>query len=110
MPKFQWQTIEMAGRVTREGELRSLERRSMYEIFAPLDTEERLPRELILEGRRHRAVGRRELAGALWLPALTLVLFVAAWGNLGAPVALGMIAATFGGFWAFALFGERASE
>jgi hypothetical protein len=100
----------MAAQITRDGELRSLERRSMYAIFAPLDTEERLPRELLLEGKRHRAVGRRELAGALWLPAVSLIVFLAAWGNAGAPAALGAIAATFGGFSAFALFGERASQ
>ena len=52
--------------------MRSLERRSMYSIFHPLDPNERLPRELILEGRRHRLMDMRhlELAGALYLPAL----------------------------------------
>ena len=54
----------------RDGDMRSLERKRMYEIFAPLDADERLPRELLLEGRRFRSVGRRELAGLLWLPAL----------------------------------------
>jgi hypothetical protein len=100
----------MASHITEDRELRSLERRSMYAIFAPLDTDERLPRELILEGKRQRSVGRRELAGALWLPALSLILFGAAWGKVGAPVALSAVAAAFGGFWAFALFGERASK
>jgi hypothetical protein len=53
-------------------DLRSLDRRSMYSIFHPLDPNERLPRELILEGRRHRLMDMRhlELAGALYLPAL----------------------------------------
>ena len=69
----------MAARIMREGDLRSLERRTMYTIFAPLDGEERLPRELVLEGKRHRAMGRRELFGALWLPALALILFCATW-------------------------------
>ena len=68
--------------------LRSLERRSMYSIFAPLDPAERLPRELILErppcffwGVR---LGRRYLAGLLWVPALltTLGLF----SRLGNPL------------------------
>ncbi len=67
----------MAHHVTEERELRSLERRSMYSIFAPLNAEERLPRELILEGKRHKIVGRRELAGALWLPTLFLIVAVA---------------------------------
>src|SRR5919197_2581785 len=57
-------------------DLRSLERRSMYSIFHPLDPNERLPRELILEGRRHRLLDIRhlELAGALYLPALIAVI------------------------------------
>jgi hypothetical protein len=67
----------MAHHVTEQRELRSLDRRSMYSIFAPLDAEERLPRELILEGKRHRIIGRRELAGALWLPTLFLIVAVA---------------------------------
>ena len=49
----------------------------MYSIFAPLDPEERLPRELILEGKRHRIIGRRELAGALWLPTIFLIFAIA---------------------------------
>ncbi len=67
----------MAHHVTEDRELRSLDRRSMYSIFAPLDAEERLPRELILEGKRHKIVGRRKLAGALWLPTLFLIVAVA---------------------------------
>ena len=60
------------GRRLELRDLRSLERRSMYSIFHPLDPNERLPRELILEGRRHRLMDLRhlELAGALYLPAL----------------------------------------
>ncbi len=44
----------------------------MYSIFHPLDPNERLPRELILEGRRHRLMDIRhlEIAAALYLPAL----------------------------------------
>ena len=42
----------MVRHVTQERDLRSLDRRSMYSIFAPLDADERLPRELILEGKR----------------------------------------------------------
>jgi hypothetical protein len=66
----------MARHVT-ERDLRSLDRRSMYSIFAPLDAEERLPRELVLEARRHRTLGRRELAAALWLPTLLFILTIA---------------------------------
>ncbi len=53
----------------------------MYAIFAPLDADERLPRELILEGSRYAAFGRRELAGALWLPALFLTLVLVGWAT-----------------------------
>jgi hypothetical protein len=67
----------MARYVTEERDLRSLDRRSMYSIFAPLDANERLPRELIMEGKRHRTVGGRELAVALWLPAVFLILTIA---------------------------------
>jgi hypothetical protein len=67
----------MAGHITQERDLRSLERRSMYSIFAPLDVDERLPRELILEAKRHRTLGRRELAGALWLPTIFLIFAIA---------------------------------
>ena len=59
-------------------DLRSLERRSMYSIFHPLDANERLPRELILEGRRYLWLEVRHLAilGFLYLPALILTVVV----------------------------------
>jgi hypothetical protein len=62
----------------QERDLRSLERRSMYSIFRPLDADERLPRELIVEGERHSMIDirRLELAGALYLPALMLAVVV----------------------------------
>jgi hypothetical protein len=100
----------MTRHVTSERDLRSLERRSMYLIFAPLDANERLPRELILEGRRHKTVGRRELAGALWLPALLLILALVAWARADALAAFSLIAFLYAGFWAFVLFGERSSK
>jgi hypothetical protein len=92
---------------TEERELRSLDRRSMYSIFAPLDPNERLPRELILEARRYRTVGRRELAGVLWLPALWLVLLFTGWVNANTLVALGVVALIYAAFWIFALSGRR---
>ena len=91
----------------QERDLRSLERRSMYSIFAPLDPNEPLPRELLLEAKRHRAVGRRELAGALWLPAILLVMTAGAWKELSAGVALGALGLVFAGLWVLALSGER---
>src|SRR5438094_566238 len=59
-------------------DLRSLERRSMYSIFHPLDVNERLPRELILEGKRYRWLEIRHLqiVGFLYLPALILAVVV----------------------------------
>ena len=71
----------MGRHVTQERDLRSLDRRSMYSIFAPLDADERLPRELILEGKRYSTLGRRELAGAAWLPALFLIVALVGWAS-----------------------------
>jgi len=89
-----------------ERDMRSLERRSMQAIFAPLDPEERLPRELILErepgvfwGFR---IGRQHLAGLLWIPALLTTLGVFTW--LGNPLlAMAAVALLLVGFgtWAF---------
>ena len=55
----------------------------MYSIFHPLDATERLPRELILEGKRQRLFEFRhlELAGVLYLPAL--ILAVVMLGSIG---------------------------
>ena len=66
-----------------ERDLRSLDRRSMYSIFAPLDPDERLPRELLLEASsfhpyRGDAPWRR-LASLLWIPALFAILALLAW-------------------------------
>jgi len=100
----------MARHVTEERELRSLDRRSMYSIFAPLDANERLPRELILEGKRHKSLGRRELAGALWLPALFLIIALVSWARVSSLEAFGLVGLLYLGFWAFVLFGDRASN
>ena len=89
-------------RQAREADMRSLDRRSMYRIFAPLDAEEPLPRELLLAGRRHRTVGRTELAGALWLPALAAVLLLSSWGKVNGILAFGVIVLLFVIFWVFA--------
>ncbi len=86
-----------------ERDLRSLDRRSMYSIFAPLDPNERLPRELLMEARRYRSLGRRELAGALWLPAVWAILSVGGWITGDLLVVLGVIALAYAAFWLFAL-------
>jgi len=90
--------------------LRSLDRESMYSIFAPLDANEPLPRELVKESRRYRTLGRRELAGALWLPALATVLVLASWGGIHGIVVLGIIALMLLGFVIFAISGERKAR
>src|ERR1700693_716690 len=100
----------MARHITEERDLRSLERRSMYSIFAPLDANERLPRELILEAKRHKTLGRRELAGALWLPALFLIIAMISWAHVSSQGAFGLIGLLYAGFWAFILFEDRASN
>jgi hypothetical protein len=79
----------------------------MYEIFAPLDADERLPRELLAEQRRFRSVGRRELAGLMWLPALLVTLSAVSLMKGSAPVAVGAAAATLGSLIAFARSGKR---
>ena len=95
--------------------MRSLNRRSMYSIFAPLDPNERLPRELLHEPRRlgmfgWGAAGRMGLASWLWLPALGLVLLLSAWANEGAVRTVGAVALLFLGFWRFANSGRRKSR
>lgn len=91
----------------RESDLRSLERARMYTIFAPLDVDERLPRELILAGRRYRTLGRWELSGAIWLPALVAIITLATWVRLPGFVVLGAAALTFAGLVAYAMAGGR---
>jgi hypothetical protein len=87
--------------------MRSLERRRMYEIFAPLDADERLPRELLLEGRRFRSLGRREAAGVLWLPSLLLTLTAVTWMGGSGPAVIGVAAAVLVGLGLFAQSGKR---
>lgn len=105
--------------VQRDDRPRSLDRRSMYSIFAPLDPNEPLPRELLFESRRRYrlfgdevppdedAAGRMELAGMLWLPALGLVLLLSAWANMGALRTVGAVVLLLVGFWRFARSGQR---
>jgi hypothetical protein len=108
--------------VQRNDRLRSLERKSMETIFAPLDPNEALPRELLQErpsggalflglvSRRHGSIGRRELAGALWLPALVAVLFFGAWSDVGPTMALGLVGLLLLGFVVFAISGARSAR
>lgn len=90
-------------------DLRSLDRRSMYSIFHPLDPNERLPRELILEGRRHRMMDMRhlELAGALYLPALIATIIALGAIHLSPVVAFVIAGVLLTAFFVFvATFGK----
>jgi hypothetical protein len=80
----------------------------MYSIFHPLDADERLPRELILEGKRHFMIDirRLELAGALYLPVLMLALVVMGWLGVNPLVAFGVAGLAFVGFFVFAVSAE----
>jgi hypothetical protein len=95
----------MGQRALQERDLRSLERKSMYSIFHPLDASERLPRELILEGKRHRLmdIRRLELAGALYLPALMLALVVMGSVGVNPMFAFGVAGLLFAGFLVYVL-------
>ena len=67
-----------------ERDLRSLERRSMYSIFSPIDEDERVSQELLMEDRANptragelavwgflrRRPRRREVACEPWVPAM----------------------------------------
>jgi len=78
----------------------------MYSIFHPLDANERLPRELILEGRRHRLIELRnlEIAGVLYLPALILAIVLMGAVHLDPLLAFAVAGLAFTGFLAYALF------
>ena len=74
-------------------DLRSLERRSMYSIFHPLDPNERLPREMLIEGRRYRWLDMKALltvVGMLYLPGLLLMIVVLGSFNVNVVVAFGI--------------------
>jgi|ERR671934_1108272 hypothetical protein len=84
-------------------DLRSLERRSMYSIFHPLDVNERLPRELILEGRRYRWLELRhlEILGFVYLPLLILTVVIL--GSFSMLVAFAVAGVAFAGVFAYVL-------
>jgi hypothetical protein len=79
----------------------------MFSVFGPLDERERLPRELVQDEKGYRSVGRSELAGALWLPALLIALTAGAAEHLSAEMMISVVAVMFGGFVLFALSGKR---
>ena len=80
----------------------------MYSIFHPLDPDERLPRELILEGKRHRMIGMRfmELLGFIYLPTLVLGVVVMASLGIKPLVAFGMVGLLFVGLFVYVIAGR----
>ena len=62
----------------------------MYSIFAPLDANERLPREQLEGHRRYPRAGRRELAVVLWYPIALLLLTILGGGPYGMLALLGL--------------------
>lgn len=91
-------------------DLRSLERRSMYSIFHPLDPNERLPRELVLEGQRYGHISKRSYLGFAafaYLPALGLsVLGLASFG-VNPLIAFGVAGLLFAGFSVYAITSKQ---
>jgi sugar phosphate permease len=65
---------------------------------------------LLLDARRYKRLGRRELAGALWLPALAAVTVVEAWMQMQTVVAVVLVALLLIGFVVFAFSGERKAR
>jgi hypothetical protein len=89
-------------------DLRSLERRSMYSIFHPLDSNERLPRELLLEGQRYRFFDLRfmEVLGFIYLPAIVFGVVVLASIGVTPLVAFGLAGVAFVGFFVWVIAGR----
>ena len=82
----------------------------MYTIFHPLDPNERLPRELLLEGMRwherldwHRM---RTLVCVLYLPALLLLILALGSLDVSGPLAFAILGAAHVGIVALLLLGR----
>jgi hypothetical protein len=88
-----------------ERDLRSLERRSMYGIFHPLDVEERLPRELIHEGWRQRLceIHFLEVTGALYLPVLIMAMIALGSAHVNPLLGFVVMSSLFMGFLIYAI-------
>ena len=80
----------------------------MYSIYHPLDVNERLPGELMLEGRRKRIIdsNRFQLAGVLYLPALILAMVVMGSVGVNELVESGVCGLLLVGSFIFALTGK----
>jgi len=78
----------------------------MYSAFAPLDSDEPLPCELLMEARRYRPWGRPEVAGLLWIPSLAGTLFIVTWVGGSGMLAAAGVAALLGAMLMFARSGR----
>lgn len=90
-----------------ERDLRSLDRRSMYSIFAPLDPNERLPRELLLEGRRFKSISGRQFLAPLWPLAFVIIVAIAGQMTDNVLIVLGILALAFAAFWTITSTGKH---
>ena len=91
-------------------DLRSLERRNMYSIFAPLDPNERLPRELLLESRRYGWLGRRIgpwVAAVLYLPATMLAVTALGAMHVDPMLAFAFAGLMLAGFYLYAIMAKN---
>jgi len=88
--------------------MRSLERRRMYSIFRPLDADEPLPREKLVEGRRHLLgeIRRLEVAAALYIPTLFLTIYVLGSAGVNPLVAFGIAGGMFIAFFGWVVSGK----
>ncbi len=98
----------MARRPPDERDLRSLQRRSMYSIFPPLDGDEPLTRELVREAKRQRyfSVKRMEIAAFLYLPVLLGVVVVIGSAHLSPLVGFAAAGVLLVAFFVYAMIGE----
>jgi alkylation response protein AidB-like acyl-CoA dehydrogenase len=98
----------MRRRPLEERDLRSLQRRSMNSIFGALDPDERLPRELVREAKRHRyfSVKWLEVAGFLYIPALMLLIIGLGSLNIPLLIAFGVAGVALVGCFVYAMIGE----
>ncbi|HEX2645938.1 MAG TPA: hypothetical protein VHO95_01805 [Candidatus Dormibacteraeota bacterium] len=91
-------------------DFRSLERRSMYSIFHALDPNERLPRELVLEGKRWRALDWHLMLwilGVTYLPALMLIVVLLGALHVNPLLAFGVAGAALIAVYVFVLATKR---
>ena len=98
----------MPRRPLEERDLRSLQRRSMYSIFPPLDPGEPLTREMVREAKRQRyfSVKRMEIAAYLYIPALMLTVLAVSALHGTALIGFGAAGVLLVAFFVYAMIGE----